>query len=401
MKKIISVFVCALLLCSMLPVTVATSGIELNYSVSSLQIMVDDKGEAEIEIVAEGSLTYAGMQFELISGPGTVLALNAQEAQAENAVYLKSVEYNQGSRMNYSAPQHSSDRASVFFHVVDTGRNSFFGDLICSIKIEYTGSTNVSLVIKQIKQVVIFGTGDINETVSGDSLTIAIAPYGGDTVSPVEPPTGPQPDGGYGGSTDAGDSGLSNIDDNETPLSQNPLVLLTDIDGHWAYELIMRAVELGFVDGMPDGTFQPNAKVTRAQCVKMIVAAFELTTDSPKQFSDTRDHWASEYIGIAAANGIILGVGNDRFAPESLVTRQDMAVIIMRVCDFLEITLPETDEAEVFSDNEEIRGYAKAAVTLLQRAAILQGSAGVFRPLDNASRAECVKVIVMTLEAVQ
>ena len=92
-------------------------------------------------------------------------------------------------------------------------------------------------------------------------------------------------------------SSSSEVDivEDEVPLADTPQAGLSDIYAHWAYDYILRAVELGFVDGMPDGTFLPDAQVTRAQFVKMIVTAFGLTADNPQNFRDTQDHWAAEY----------------------------------------------------------------------------------------------------------
>ncbi|MEX2356059.1 MAG: S-layer homology domain-containing protein, partial [Thermaerobacterales bacterium] len=95
-----------------------------------------------------------------------------------------------------------------------------------------------------------------------------------------------------------------------------PVPVLPDIAGHWAAGQIEAAVDLGFVNGYPDGTFRPEGHVTRAEFVKMVLTAFGLDADSAAAapFHDTGSHWAHGYVAAAVNTGILqAGDYNDTF----------------------------------------------------------------------------------------
>ena len=69
---------------------------------------------------------------------------------------------------------------------------------------------------------------------------------------------------------------------------------LSDIQGHWAQKEIETAIASGWVDGYPDGTFQPEKTITRAEFTKMLLDAIHLTPDSEtvawmKEHAKTKD----------------------------------------------------------------------------------------------------------------
>jgi len=79
----------------------------------------------------------------------------------------------------------------------------------------------------------------------------------------------------------------------------------SDVDkSFWAYEPISDMMERGILKGYPDGTFRPNADITRAEFAKILVSAFELKEDDNTKnivFEDIdSSNWASEYVKIAS-----------------------------------------------------------------------------------------------------
>ncbi|MGD6875861.1 S-layer homology domain-containing protein [Bacillus infantis] len=102
----------------------------------------------------------------------------------------------------------------------------------------------------------------------------------------------------------------------------------------WHYDYVRTASALGIISGKKDGTFGPNENITRDQMTKMIVLAFENTVDFPEKvpqaFTDIKpDYWAYEFVGKAAANGIVKGYDNI-FKPRSFATRAQAIVMIHR-----------------------------------------------------------------------
>ena len=217
---------------------------------------------------------------------------------------------------------------------------------------------------------------------------------------------------GSTGSTDSqsqiGDASGSQGDASDT--YGNTDSTLTDISDHWACSYITELVSDGILTGMGDGTFQPEASVTRAQFVKMIASmvesvAGEIDFDTVKDagFTDLEPRaWYVPYVNWAAGAGIVSGVDAKNFRPDDQITREQMAVIIKNLADVLETDFGAAGSMIDFSDAGEIDSWAESAVIFAVKAGILNGTASVdkkgnattsFNPLANATRAQAAKVI--------
>ena len=169
--------------------------------------------------------------------------------------------------------------------------------------------------------------------------------------------------------------------------------VLNDIDGHWAQANIEYLVGIGAVAGYPDETFRPDALITRAEFAKVIVDAFELTAESGKVFTDTAEHWAKDYIAIAAANGIVLGYNDTEFGPDDLITREQMAIMIVKAAG-----LKDVEGELAFSDKDDVSSWAYNWVVSATQNKIMSGyTDNTFKPLINATRAEAATVIYNVL----
>src|SRR5205823_4092329 len=103
-------------------------------------------------------------------------------------------------------------------------------------------------------------------------------------------------------------------------------------EGFWADDALQYLTNLGVISGYSDGTFRPDAGVTRAQFAKMLVRALGWALIEPARstFSDVdRDFWAYGYIETAAAHGVITGYSDGTFRPSSGVTRSQIAKIVV------------------------------------------------------------------------
>ena len=172
-----------------------------------------------------------------------------------------------------------------------------------------------------------------------------------------------------------------------------PDLSLTDISGHWAENNIRELVTLGAVSGYPDGTFQPDKKITRAEFAAIIVKAFALCPGGEKVFADTADHWARESIKTAAYHGIVSGYDENNFGPDDTITRDQMAVMIVRAAGL------EAGTAKLgFADSQSISDWAREDVAAAVGHGIISGYPdNTVRPQNHATRAEAVTVIVNVL----
>jgi len=118
----------------------------------------------------------------------------------------------------------------------------------------------------------------------------------------------------------------------------------SDVDaGAWYADEVATAAEAGLIFGYDDGTFRPNQTITRAELAAMVVRAMtyagsdvELTTDEQaaalESFKDLNQvgAWAQDELAIAVSEGIVLGVGADRLAPNSNATRAEATAMLAR-----------------------------------------------------------------------
>lgn len=100
----------------------------------------------------------------------------------------------------------------------------------------------------------------------------------------------------------------------------------------WYNTAVSTMTKAGIVDGYPDGTFRPDAPITRAEMAK-IISLFAKLDKSESRFSDIAGHWAEAYIKLAAGNGWIAGYPDGTFGPQRNITRAETATMINRVLD--------------------------------------------------------------------
>ena len=119
----------------------------------------------------------------------------------------------------------------------------------------------------------------------------------------------------------------------------------------WYNTAVSTLSAMGVINGYPDGTFAPNAKITRAEFAT-IAAKFAEATGASVSFNDIAGHWASENIRIAAANNWISGYEDGSFRPDKNITRAEAMAIINRM---LGRSVPSADALpegiNTFSDN--------------------------------------------------
>lgn len=174
--------------------------------------------------------------------------------------------------------------------------------------------------------------------------------------------------------------------------------LFTDLSSaRWASDAINGLAKAGVINGVTDTRFAPNDTVTRAQFAKMLMGTFGLTasTYTTSSFADVATSaWYFDAVETAYNLGIINGVEDGIFAPDALITRQDMAVMVARAAEAAGKTIPEVTGSKSFGDSYKISDYAAAAVDTLVKAGIINGiSDAVFAPLDNATRAQAAKIL--------
>lgn len=184
-------------------------------------------------------------------------------------------------------------------------------------------------------------------------------------------------------------------------LMQKKVKTFSDIKEHWAQRDIEYLATYGYISGMGGGIFAPESPVTRAQFTTMLAGALKLTGDAGAPFTDVpAGEWYYKSIGQAYSAGIVKGISPDRFEPEELITREQMAVMICNALQHKGL-LDQVKGAEGvlvgFSDSSSISDWARASAALAVKHSILKGrpfdGTVVFAPLDPATRAEAAVIL--------
>ena len=175
----------------------------------------------------------------------------------------------------------------------------------------------------------------------------------------------------------------------------------TDVSrSDWYYQFVDYVTSKGYFNGVADKTFAPADNMTRAMFVTVLFRFHGAKGDrSQSAFTDVAPgEWYTDAINWAAANRIVDGVGNGKFAPNDPITRAQMCTMIERYLDLYrkawKVTLPESGSLSVMVDESAIPAYALAAVKQCQRHGLVNGfEDGTFRPNDLSTRAQVAAVI--------
>ena len=229
-------------------------------------------------------------------------------------------------------------------------------------------------------------------------ITEITAPLGHDYQAVVTAPT--LDEGGYTTHTCSrcGDSYV----DSETPALGHKCAAYTDIPTDWAKEGICFVIENGLMVGTTSTTFAPKDTLTRAMLVTVLYRmAGSPTVDAPSGFTDVADgQWYSDAIAWAAANGIVNGVGGNKFAPSEPVTREQLAAIFFR---YAKAEAPEADVLSGYPDAESVSTYARDAMAWAVSTGLVTGSKeadGTYlAPQGLAAREQAAAILMRYVKA--
>lgn len=167
---------------------------------------------------------------------------------------------------------------------------------------------------------------------------------------------------------------------------------------HWASTSVERAAELGLVTGYSDGTFRPDTPVTRAQFVLMLWRMCgKPTAAKAASFADASADWYQDALSWAVEKGYVNGLSDTRFGPDAPITRQQAMAILFRLNggqSGTELTLTGIYE-QTFADSTTIASWAKDATWWAVYHELVSGVGGSrIAPEANASRAQIAAILL-------
>lgn len=168
--------------------------------------------------------------------------------------------------------------------------------------------------------------------------------------------------------------------------------------GHWAFASVERAAELGLVTGYSDGTFRPDTPVTRAQFVLMLWRMCgKPAAAKAASFADASADWYQDALSWAVEKGYVNGLSDTRFGPDAPITRQQAMAILFRLNggqSGTELTLTGIYE-QTFADSTTIASWAKDATWWAVYHELVSGVGGSrIAPEANASRAQIAAILL-------
>ena len=179
-----------------------------------------------------------------------------------------------------------------------------------------------------------------------------------------------------------------------------PSQAFADLDTtQWYHEYTDYVIGNGLMNGVGNNRFAPNGSTTRA----MLVTTLYRLADSPEvgeaaTFTDAAEGaWYADAIAWAQDVGIAKGVTETRFAPNSNVTREQAATFLYRfVTEYLKVEPAESTDLSVYKDADKISGYAKTAVAWATAEGLFQGfEDGTMQPKGTLTRAQMAKLLTI------
>ena len=204
------------------------------------------------------------------------------------------------------------------------------------------------------------------------------------------------------GGNDSNNNESESNDSGDSEQDQN--ISLSDVEGHWANDAIKNMVKKGVIKGYVDGTFKPNASITRGEFAALLARTFKLERIGQNYpFIDVlEDKWYTDSIVALYELGITKGRQDSTFGVNEWITNEEICTMLNRTITVLQLKLVETNPSGItFTDNHQISSYAKQAVHALTKLGVVVGRPdGSFGPQASTIRAQVAVMLERLLKVV-
>jgi hypothetical protein len=184
-------------------------------------------------------------------------------------------------------------------------------------------------------------------------------------------------------------------------VGYNPISFSDVANGAWYKDAVDFIAARGIAFGTGNNRFSPEARLTRAQFVVLLLNAYRINTQNNTEFAhvgnftDAGNTYYTNYLLAARGLGIVSGTGSNRFMPEQSITRQEMFAMLYNALSLLD-ELPATSvdkELSDFNDAGQTADWAKPAVVALVKSGIVGGYNNRLYPTSETTRAESAQVL--------
>lgn len=167
----------------------------------------------------------------------------------------------------------------------------------------------------------------------------------------------------------------------------------------WYYDEVMEAYNQGIMVGVSEDKFSPDTQVTREMFItalsRISMTSVEQYHEHKSTFKDVvHNNWYADAIEWATKNGIAYGLSEDKFGVGTKITREQIATFIYR---FIKVYLYKTEQVKKPADKftDKCSDYANQAIEFMRTSGVVSGrEKGKFAPKENATRAEVAAILV-------
>lgn len=176
----------------------------------------------------------------------------------------------------------------------------------------------------------------------------------------------------------------------------NVSIPFTDVASDaWYYNVVSQAYGKGLISGMSDTEFSPESSVTGAQLIMMLYRADDNTVSE-----QTSGNWYDEAVDWAKEKSIISDNNGWTFDANADLTREQMMVLLYNYLQYKGNDLSALDNLSSYTDSSEISAYAENAVKALVGKGIIEGDGKTLRPLSSLTRAETAVILINAVDSV-
>ena len=168
----------------------------------------------------------------------------------------------------------------------------------------------------------------------------------------------------------------------------------------WHYESVKYVYERGLMQGTGNG-FEPESKMSRAMLVTVLYTmANPESAENTHSFADVpEDEWYSDAVAWAASNGIVSGISSTEFAPDSDISREQMALIIYRFAKLQGYDVSNAADISDFADTDDVSDWALDAIKWANKTELVNGTSDTtLSPKDTATRAQVSTILMRFCE---
>ena len=168
----------------------------------------------------------------------------------------------------------------------------------------------------------------------------------------------------------------------------------------WYYEMVNFVFQNGLFGGMSEHTFEPETPMSRAMLVTVLWRMEGEPKEGENIFTDVADdQWFAEPVAWAAHNEIVNGIGDQKFAPEDEITREQMAAILYRYANWKGIKTEKRGDLSIFPDGGQVStGWALEPVQWAVGEGLIGGSDGKLLPQGPATRAQVATILMRFIQ---